>query len=116
MSSVVHAKCKTVEKEDLLKAAKDLGLASTVSGETVRIAGMNFNNANGGSFTYDTDYINKTDARKVVQLASYYTLTSRLKKAGLAPRQTAQNIIEAVKANQKLTLDFEETIQTQVKG
>jgi DNA topoisomerase IB len=112
MSSSVHARVRTVDKDSILEAAKALNIdiQERENGE-LTYKGTSFKfDANGNvDVKYYKDHMEENKKTKqLTQLGTYFTSVRRLNKAGLKCTKSVNDAVMAVQANQKLVLEFEE--------
>ncbi len=118
MSSSVHAKVNTIDRESLLKAAELLGVKleqSSDNGLTWLGTKFKFDEKGNVDVKYYKDHIEENrKTKQLTQLGSYFTTSKRLELAGLKCTKSVNDVVLAVKANQKLTLEYEEMAEEQL--
>jgi hypothetical protein len=120
MSSAVHARCKTIDKASLMDAAKDLNIKIVENQDgSVTYMGTKFSFDTQGNtdVQYYKDHSHEAKVTKqLAQLGTFFTTMKRLKTAGLVCTKSTKDVVAAVKAGQKLTLEFEEQTAQTVKA
>jgi len=117
MSSSVHARCRTVDKDSIMEAAGQLNIPVTEDKANNRVKVghfASFDFVNGESQVRLPDFRSSTKSdsyakmKKLVQLGSYINNKKKLEKNGLKCTNDIEDVILAVNANQPLELEFEE--------
>jgi len=111
MSSIAHSRCRTIDKDCLCKAAKDLGVKMSEKESELSVGATRFKFDSKGNVevSYWDDVKSATkQARNLAQLSTYYTMAKRLEKSGLKMTRSVKDVILAVKSNQDLTMEFEQ--------
>lgn len=110
MSSSVHAKCNTVDRESVIEAAKQLGVKLTENEKKELVykgTVIKFDEKGQMDVRYYKDHVEENRTTKqLTQLGTYFTTKKRMKSAGLECTTDVKDALLAVKANQKLTLEF----------
>jgi len=119
MSSSVHARCRTISRDSILAAAEKLGIQVNVNEEanTITFKGtvFKFDENGNADVRYYKDHTQEAKATKqLTQLGTYFTTMKRLQQAGLVCKSSVADVVLAVKANQKLKMEFVEQEQQTV--
>lgn len=112
MSSSVHARVRTVDKESIMQAAEQLGveLKEQPNGD-LSWMGTTFKFDSDGNvdIRYYEDHANENrKTKQMTQLGTYFATNKRLAAANLKCTKSVSDAVMAVKANQKLILEFED--------
>ena len=113
MSSISHSRVRTIDKDCLCNAAKDLGIKIEETENEISVVGVHarykFDNKGNVDVSYWDDVKRaKRSAKHLAQLSTFYTMRKRLEKSGLRMTKSVKDVILAVESNQKLTVEFEE--------
>lgn len=115
MSSVAHARVRTIDRKCLSQAAKDLGINVQETADSVNVGGVHYKFGKDGnvevSYWDDIKSSEKT-AKNLAQLSTFYTMKNRLEAKGMRLKNSTKDVVLAVKANQKLVLEMEQADET----
>lgn len=107
---------RTIDKACLIKAAEELKIGVDVTEDMVSVKNTNvkykFDAKGNVNVSYWDDMKNANrQAKNLAQLSTYYTMMNRLTACGMKMTKSVKEVATAVRANQKLTLEFKENTE-----